>query len=101
MGEIFNTPAERKAWIGDNYKRMLTFLVLYNPRAVYELVKQRYPIFPSWERGTEQTEKAQNDLYTFLVDAAENSGEALRFVVDLAAVVPGNPINDNLWLKKP
>ncbi len=97
--EAFRTEQERAAWLNQDYRRSLTFCILHNPLGAYQVTKSRYPAFPNWGRGSEQTEAAQKRLYDFLEEQARMTGQPERFVAELMLAVPRNPAMDNLWIQ--
>lgn len=98
--QVFSTPQERAAWLAKDYKRVATFTVLHNPRGTYQVIKAKYPDFQNWGLGAEQTQANQEALYQYIIAKAANSGDADRYVTELARAVPRNPDNDNLWIKQ-
>lgn len=97
--QLFNTAAERAAWISQSYTRAITYCVAHNPRGTYQVIKTKYPNFPNWGLGSEQSDAAQEALYKFILTKAKDSGNADRYVTELLAAVPANPSMDNLWIK--
>jgi hypothetical protein len=99
QAKIFDNAAQRAAWIAQSYTRLVTYCILHNPRGTYMVIKAKYPEFAPWGLGAEQTPANQEALYQFIIQKAQNSGDAARFVTELTKVVPRNPSQDNLWLK--
>lgn len=94
------TKAQLSEFIQASPANAISYAVANNPKGAYNIAHAWHPNrFSDWERGLENNEGAQKQLFNFLTRMATDSGDAGAYALKLVNALPYNPDTTNDWTK--
>lgn len=76
------------AWAIGDYQRMIALAIAINSRAVYNFLKANQLLGPNWAVYAERTEQNRQIMANLLNNAANRSGNQLKYAQMLINTIP-------------